>query len=152
MEWKYLAMLLLIVLFSCDKNTIYKQFDSGFEDNRWQRDDIRNYEFSVEHAKNYDLYVDFSYVAEVQFAQIPIIVEITVPDGKTTEERLTILTKDAQGSELGDCAGDYCDLRQSVFKNRGLAAGTYKVRLRNQFENEYLPNVIGIGIRLTAVE
>jgi len=152
MKLKYFAIFAVVALFSCDKNTVYKQFDSNFDENRWQRSDIRSYEFNVEQAKAYDLFIDFSYVAGVQFAEIPVTVEITTPDGKVSEEKNILQTKDAEGNDAGDCAGDYCDLRHAVFTKRELASGNYKIRLKNEFNNEYLPNVIGIGIRLSGAQ
>lgn len=152
MKWNYWPVMLAFMLFSCDNQTIYKQFDSNFEHNRWQRADVRSYEFTVEQAKAYDLFIDFSYVAGVQFAQIPITVEITTPDGKITQESNVLQTKDSQGDESGDCAGDYCDLRHTVFQKKELEKGNYKIRLKNEFNNAFLPNVIGIGIRVSAAQ
>ncbi|SCY57377.1 gliding motility lipoprotein GldH family protein [Flavobacterium caeni] len=139
----------VFVLWSCNRNVVFKQFDASFEDNRWQRSDTRSYSFSLDTADHYDLFVDFSYVAEVQFAEIPIQITLTSPDGVSTPQPFVIRTKDANGKESGDCAGDYCDLRQVVFQNQSLSAGSYTVNLSNRFNHDYLPNVIGIGIRVT---
>lgn len=145
---KIVAIAILFSLVGCDKNSVYKQFDSGFDDNRWLRTDVKTYEFTLEKPGAYDLLIDFSHVAGIQFAQIPLQIEITSPDGAIAAEKVILQTKDSQGNDLGDCAGDLCDMQQSVSTNRQWAAGNYKIRLSNEFDNDYLPNVIGVGIRV----
>ncbi len=150
MNAKTLVVLLLTVLVSCDK-AVFKKFDTGFEANRWQRSDVRSYPFTIETTGNYNLYIDFGYAALVQFPEIPIVVRFTAPTA-SQELPLVLRTKDGNGVETGDCAGDYCDLRQIVFEKKLLQPGNYKVQLINRFNHGYLPNVTGIGIRVTHAE
>lgn len=152
MKHRIFYAILAIGLLSCEKNSVYKQFDSDFENNRWQRSDVRDHAFEITAKGPYDLLIDFSYVADVQFAEIPVDLILTDPNGQTTLQRLTLITKDSDAKEVGDCAGDLCDLRQAVLNAVTLAPGKYKVRLENRFNHEYLPNVIGIGIRVQRSE
>lgn len=144
----FLALLSLALLISCDKQNVYKEFDRNFDENRWLKSDIRTYDFTLEKAGKYDLLIDYSHVAGFQFTEIPIRIEIVAPSGAVTGENYMIRTKDDKGNDRGDCAGDLCDLQQVLFKKRELPAGHYKIRLINEFDNEYLPNTIGLGIRL----
>lgn len=144
----FLTVLLLCLLSACDKQNVYKDFDRSFDENRWLKSDIKTYDFVLEKAGKYDLQIDYSHVAGFQFTEIPIRIEIIAPSGAVTGENYMIQTKDANGNDLGDCTGDLCDIRQTLFKSRELAAGNYKVRLINEFDNDYLPNTIGLGIRL----
>ena len=149
MKLKYLVLLLLAALFSCDKNTVFKAFDSNFDENRWQRSDVKSYDVAIEKEGTYDLEIDFSYVAGMQFAEIPIYFQLINPEGTVETQDIIMQTKDAKGGDVGDCAGDYCDMVHGVFKSKTLKPGQYKVKLTNAFNNAYLPNVIGIGIRLS---
>lgn len=149
MKTNYFAILLLAVLFSCNQNTVYRQFDSSFDDNRWPRTDVKSYDVAIEKEGAYDLEIDFSYVAGMQFGEIPIYFQLVNPNGKIETQDIIMQTKDANGKDVGDCAGDYCDMVHGVFQSKILKPGLYKVKLTNAFNHEYLPNVIGIGIRLS---
>jgi hypothetical protein len=61
---------------------------------------------------------------------------------------LLIKIKDNEGNDRGDCTGDYCDVEEMVFENISLQKGNYKVRIINEFNSDYLPNVLGLGIRI----
>jgi gliding motility-associated lipoprotein GldH len=149
MKLKYFAMLALVVLCSCGKNTVYKQFDSDFEESRWQRTDVKTYDMQIEQEGIYNLEIDFSYVAGIQFAEIPIYFQLINPEGVIETQDVILQTKNAEGGDIGDCAGDYCDLAHVVLKSKPFKPGKYTVKLTNAFNNAYLPNVIGIGIRLS---
>ncbi|MFT3794366.1 hypothetical protein [Flavobacterium sp.] len=152
MKPKFIAILLLAVLFSCDKSTVFKAFDSSFAENRWQRTDVKTYDVVIEKEGVYNLEIDFSYVAGMQFAEIPIYFQFINPAGAIETKDIILQTKDDKGGDVGDCAGDYCDMTHEVFRSKTLQPGAYKVRLTNAFNHDYLPNVIGIGIRLSKAE
>lgn len=148
MRIKLLMLLVFCVLASCDKNTVYKDFDRGFEDNRWLKADIKTYDFTITDAsQSYDLILDFSHIAGYQFATIPVKLNIVNPDKSVTTENVDVVISDGPGNELGDCSGDICDLQQTIFENKKLEVGNYRIVLSNEF-NTYLPNILGIGIRV----
>lgn len=138
-----------ILLVSCQGETHYSETDRSFEDNRWQKSDIKTYEFEIAQAATpYEIEVFFSHVYGYQFPKVPLIAEITYPDGTMESVDFDLLLKDASGAELGDCAGDYCDLTQKIEVPKPLTAGKYKVRLMHGFNGEFLPNVLGLGLRV----
>ena len=152
MKIKLFVLFFLILFSSCNGNAVFKQLDTDFEENRWQRTDVKSYDFAIEKDGNYDLEIDFSYVAGVQFAEIPIYFQFVNPQGQIETKDVIIQTKDASGGDVGDCSGDYCDMDYSVFKAKSLKAGKYTVKLTNAFNNAYLPNVLGIGIQVNPSE
>lgn len=149
MRLRYLSLLALVLLLSCHGNSVYRQLDTDFEENRWQRSDIKTYDFKIEKDGNYNLSIVFSHVAGIQFSQIPLQLELSADANIILAENIILRTTDAQGNDIGDCSGDYCDMEQTVFESKALKAGVYKVRLANAFDNAYLPNVLGVGINVT---
>ncbi len=148
-----LLSLTFLLLLSCKNNTIFRDFDRDFDDNQWKRTDVRTYEFEItDPLKSYDLLLDFSHVAGFQFEKVPLKVTITTPNGMNISENVMLTVLDKQGKDLGDCDGDYCDLYQAVFINKPLSAGKYRVRIKNEFNNDYLPNVLGFGIKVNISE
>ncbi|MDI1254908.1 MAG: hypothetical protein PSV16_02315 [Flavobacterium sp.] len=150
---KHYALLILLTLLSCNKNTVSEQFDKDFKENRWQRSDIKTYSFTITDAtKNYDLIFDFSYVDGYQFATVPIKIEIENPDKTITVKNFALKIKDDTGKQTGECDGDYCDISYCVWPNTHLTPGNYTVKVSNNFQAGYLPNIIGVGIKVNITQ
>ena len=45
MHIKFLLVALMFIFLSCNENKIYDDFDSNFENNRWEENDYRVFEF-----------------------------------------------------------------------------------------------------------
>ena len=141
--------LVLLLLFACD-DALYKKTVKNFEQNRWYQTAPLEFEFDVEDIEaTYDLTMHFSYVYGSQFSEIPIEVYITDPTHQIDKIPYDLKLRDEHGNELGDCAGDVCDLavyikERYTFKEKG----AYKIQVLNKFNNEYLPNVLAIGFRV----
>lgn len=148
---KVIALLFLIVLASCNGNKVYDQFETDFDDNRWPKTDIRTYDFEItQGATNYNMALHFSHVYGYQFPSVPLTVTIENPDKTITTKNINLEITDENGKDRGDCAGDICDLYTNVFENQPLPVGKYKVTISHQFQGEFLPNILGLGIEVTA--
>lgn len=142
------ALVLALALFACN-DTVFDQYDRDFDNNRWVKSDVRQYHFAIaDTAGRYDLIVDFSHVAGFQFGLVPISVTLQSANEQPITEHLLLRIKDANGNDIGDCTGDYCDIAHIVFSDLNLKRGKYKVSIANEFDNDYLPNVVGLGIRV----
>lgn len=152
MKIKTIALLFAaFALFSCNKKKIYDELDKNFPENRWQKGETKNFEFSIEEeARNYDVNVHFAYFSDFVINPVPLSVTIIHPDGSEQNKTLNIVVKDSEGKETGECGGDFCDIREALFKNEALKKGVYKLSIQQQFDGAYLPNVNGIGIEVVA--
>ena len=145
---KPLVLLAFFLLLSCDKLAVYQKMDTEFEDNRWLKTDSKIHSINIEEESSYTLFFDFSHVYDFQFSEIPIQFRIESPDGTLNVEKIKLAIKDENGKDKGECMGDVCDLRQAVFTDRLLKKGNYSISISHLFNGEYLPNVIGIGLRM----
>lgn len=147
---KAFLILALVTLASCSENKIYTKFERNFDDNRWQKTDVRTHEFELtQGATNYNIYLHLSHVHGFQFPSIPIMVELEKPDKTIVRKGINIKVLAEDGKDIGDCAGDYCDLEEVIFDNEPLAVGKYKLKISQQFPSEYLPNILGVGIEVS---
>jgi gliding motility-associated lipoprotein GldH len=137
-----------LLLVSCEGNAVYKKFDENFPASRWDKTDVRTYDFKIEKAGKYDVQIDFSHVYGIQFNDLPVRITMSKPDKTMLTRQFLLTLRDEQGTELGDCAGDYCDVRQTVVENESLEPGKYSIMLANGFDFEYFPNVLGLGVRV----
>ena len=137
----------LLLLAGCGK-TAFKEYETDLVGNRWQKNDVKTYNFELKEGGTYDVLVDFSHVYGTQFNALPLKVIMVKPDQTRETADYLMELRDADGNELGDCSGDYCDLREPVFTKLDLKAGNYQVSVANNFDYDFVPNVLGIGIRV----
>ncbi|PKP16396.1 MAG: hypothetical protein CVU07_07065 [Bacteroidetes bacterium HGW-Bacteroidetes-23] len=149
---KPLFFIAFFLLLSCDKSSVYQKIDNDFKDNRWFKTTIKTHTIDIQKESTYTLFFDFRHVHDFQFPEIPIQFRIENPDGTVSVEKINLSIKDENGKDRGECMGDVCDLRQVVFSDKMLTKGKHSISISNQFDGEYLPNVIGIGLRLEEIE
>lgn len=153
MKAKIFFSLCFLLLISCNSSTVYSKFDKDFENNRWQKSDAKTYEFTIEdETQLYNILFKFSHVYDYQFPVVPINFSIQNPSGETEKFTVDLRIKDTFGKELGDCAGDICDLSQAIKNKIKLQKGSYKVIVSHNFKSTYLPNVLGIGLKVDKAE
>ncbi|MGC4040700.1 MAG: hypothetical protein QM710_07945 [Flavobacterium sp.] len=143
----------LTLLTSCSQHQ-FSQFDTFGEDNHWLHNDVKIFEFEiVDDAQLYDVNFRFSHVYGYQFPTVPIRFVIESPDGNKENLSVDLALKDSGGKEVGDCAGDICDLEYPVKNKARLIKGKYKITVSHDFkEAAYLPNVIGVGLNVDSVK
>src|SRR5690606_9294544 len=138
---------LLAIFAGCGGDTVYKEFNRNFTDHRWMKNDIRVYTFQIPEEARYDILIDYSHVYDTPLSSVPVKVSVHQKDKVIYEQPVSILIKDENGKHLGDCMGDYCDIRQKALSET-LKEGEYSVRLTNLFDFDYMPNILGIGVRV----
>jgi gliding motility-associated lipoprotein GldH len=140
---------LLIVLTSCNKSYTYDKFDDNFKENRWEEKDSKTYDFAIDDdTKSYDITFRFSHVYDYQFNSIPIHFTIINPKGEEQKKQIDLQIKDASGKEIAECSGDFCDLNYKLEEKTKFLKGNYKIIVSHSFNGPYLPNVLGIGLKV----
>lgn len=152
MKIKLLSLLLVVfALSSCNEKIVYKEMNKNFPENRWQKSEAKDFEFTIDQeARNYNVELHFAYLSGFQVNPIPLSVTIIHPDASEEIREVNIVVKDKDNKEAGDCGGDYCDIREVIIENKALAKGVYKVKIEQVFSGAYLPNVNGVGIEVIA--
>lgn len=153
MKTKLLFLFFLASLLTSCSNNHFRQFDVLPEDHRWQLSDKKLYEFEIDDEfQLYNVVLQFSHVYDYQFTSVPLYITIESPDGKTEELNIDLKIKDDSGKELAECAGDVCDLYYKIMEKTKLQKGSYKISISQSFKGPYLPNVIGIGLKVENVK
>ena len=147
MKTKFILITLVFALTSCNKNKLYDEFNRDFSDNRWEASDVKSFEFENKQSEGICvLKLHIGHVRGFQFKEVPLEVEIIVPDGKMEILPVTMKLIDESGKDIGDCTGDICDVFQTIKTFQNLEKGKYKVAVKSKFAGPYLPNVLGVGI------
>ncbi len=138
-----------MLLISCNSSTVYSKLDKNFDKNRWMTSDIKTYDFKIEDDSiPYNLVFKFSHVYNYNFPSIVINYNIADESGVSNDYTAEIKIKDYSGKDLGDCAGDICDVSQIIQDKIKFKKGSYKVTIINNYFGEYLPNVLAVGLEV----
>ncbi len=139
-----------LLLISCSEKTDYKKFIKLPEDHRWLKSDSKIFEFTIDDdTKLYDVTFEFSHIYDYQFASVPIKIDVKNPSGEEEFHNIDFNIKDSKGKPLADCGGDICDMSMNVLEKTKLLKGKYQIKVGHDFNGPYLPNVIGVGIKVT---
>jgi gliding motility-associated lipoprotein GldH len=142
--------LTIFLLISCSEKTDYKKFIKLPEDHRWLKSDSKIFEFTIDDdTKLYDVTFEFSHIYDYQFASVPIKIDVKNPSGEEEFHNIDFNIKDSKGKPLADCGGDICDMSMNVIEKTKLLKGKYQIKVGHDFDGPYLPNVIGVGIKVT---
>jgi gliding motility-associated lipoprotein GldH len=142
--------LTIFLLISCSEKTDYNKFIKLPEDHRWLKSDSKIFEFTIDDdTKLYDVTFEFSHIYDYQFASVPIKIDVKNPSGEEEFHNIDFNIKDSKGKPLADCGGDICDMSMNVLEKTKLFKGKYQIKVSQDFDGPYLPNVIGVGIKVS---
>lgn len=144
---KNISLLLLsLTLFSCDSNMVYDSFSSDFKANRWLSEDYREFDFIIEKEGNYEVQLHFGHIDKYQIPKVDVQIEITTPEGMV---KVIPMVLEMQSETIkSDCIGDICDLFVPIVSDN-MIQGSYGIVVKNTSKYPYLPDVLGVGIKVT---
>jgi gliding motility-associated lipoprotein GldH len=139
-------LLLSLTLFSCDSNVVYDSFSNDFKDNRWVSEDYREFDFIIEKEGNYEVQLHFGHIDKYQIPKVDVEILMTSPNGTVKTIPMVL---DMQSETLkSDCMGDICDLFIPIVSDN-MIQGNHKIVVKNTSKYPYLPDVLGIGVKVT---
>ena len=143
----FFTLFLLISLTQCSNN--HKSVVE-FPQNRWHQTTVLNLNYKPTTGNTTkSIAIDLSYVYGSQFAEIPLVVYITSPTHQIDSIPFSLRLFDKNNNELGDCIGDYCDLKITMIANYHFdSPGVYNIKVLHKFDNTYLPNIISAAVSL----
>jgi gliding motility-associated lipoprotein GldH len=143
---KTCLLLLSLTLFSCDSNVVYDSFSNDFKDNRWVSEDYREFDFIIEKEGNYEVQLHFGHIDKYQIPKVDVQIEITTPEG--TVKAIPMVLEMQSETLKSDCMGDICDLFVPIVSDN-MIQGKHKIVVKNTSKYPYLPDVLGIGVKVT---
>lgn len=144
---KYICLLLLsLTLFSCDSNIVFNSFSTDFEANRWLSEANRTFDFSIENEGSYEVQLHFGHIDKYQIPKVAIQIELFFPNG--TMKVIPIVLEMQSETINSDCIGTICDLYVPILSDE-MSEGNYKIVVKNTSKYPYLPDVLGVGVKVT---
>jgi gliding motility-associated lipoprotein GldH len=159
MKLKNSALLLLVVilLFSCDKKRVFDQYKSV--GNAWNKDSIVTFDLPVlDSTKRYNLFVNLRDNNNFKFNNLFLIVALELPNGFTKVDTLEYQMANPDGTLLGD---GFSDIKESklFYKEKVRFRGKYKVHIKQAVrESGKIPGVTelegitDVGFRIEKID
>ena len=135
-------VLVMVLFFSCDSNTVVTESKSLSE--IWNKNET--IEFSIpqlDSLKKYDLFVNLRNTNDYRFNNIFLIVSMEFPHGKTITDTLEYKMANPDGAWLGTGIGNIKENKLWYKENVSfLEKGDYKIRINHAVRNN--GNVEGV--------
>jgi len=134
----------------CIQCTNKQSAQLNFPKNRWYQSEVLSLDFTPTSLnESHIIQLNLSYVHGFQFSEIPIEVYITSPLHQIEKIPVELRLLDDENNELGDCVGDYCDLKLIIKDDYQFTEqGNYKIQVLNTFDHDYLPNVLSVSVQV----
>ncbi len=152
---KAFVVLLSAVLFmlsSCDPDNVYREY-KDIKQFVWTRE--YNIPFKVEIKENnlpYNVKIGFRHMAQIRKSSIKVVVKITSPSGKISENPYTISIRDAQGFPIGETMGDISDIETIIEAEHVFAeTGVYAFEVRQDEKEDELAGMMEVGVVIDKV-
>ena len=147
-------LIIALIFIGCNEGHVYRKNKKGFPDYRWAKEKSLEYNPVIENIDaEYNIYFEFRHIHGFQFQNVKIKIEITSPANVVTTQEYIIPVFGKDGEELSECAVDYCDLVTLIEGNyKFTETGEYKFVISYDMEQEYLPNVMEVGLTIDKIE
>lgn len=154
-----LFILILISIFSCDKNRVFDEYKSV--GSAWNRDSIVKFNLpKLEPSKNYNLFVNIRNNDNYPFNNLFLLVALENPDGLTKVDTLEYAMANPDGTLLGE---GFTDTKESkLFYKENLKFdknGLYKIRIQQALRQtgkvagvKELNGISEVGFRIESIE
>lgn len=150
----FLILLLVFILFSCDKKRVFDDYKSI--DDLWHKDSIVSFDLpKIDTKKAYDLFLTLRGNNEYPYNNLFLIVNLEQPDGLTKVDTLEYEMADPEGNLLGN---GFTDVKESklVYKEKYIfKEGKYKIQIKHAVRktgkivgDEKLKGITEVGFRI----
>jgi gliding motility-associated lipoprotein GldH len=152
-----LLLLVVILLFSCDKKRVFDQYKSV--GNAWNKDSIVTFDLPVlDSTKRYNLFVNLRDNNNFKFNNLFLIVALELPNGFTKVDTLEYQMANPDGTLLGD---GFSDIKESklFYKEKVRFRGKYKVHIKQAVRESgkipgvtQLEGITDVGFRIEKID
>lgn len=143
------VLVLVLLLFGCDTNTVYKAYED-IEDGKWYIKNAPSFTFEIEDASMpYNIYYNLRNNLSYGYYNLYLTRYLRDANGKEIESRLDelILLDPKTGKPNGDGIGDLFDHKFLMKRNyRFPKPGKYTMQIRQYMRQDPLLNIQSVGI------
>ena len=146
---KLCFVFLLFALSSCGPNYIFEE-TFPLQGDTWTYADSLTFEVDVKDTlKIYNLYLDLEHSTDFGYQNLYTKINTAFPEGQRISETLSLELQHKSGMWLGDCSGDYCDLRIPIQEGAYFnASGLHTITIHQYMRADSLKGVKSLSLRV----
>lgn len=135
------------LLSSCNSGTIFSGYFE-FSDILWHQSNQPEFTFQIDKEEICNIDIELRIVHGYPYRNMKL--DMLLVNGQGTEKIIPVdfKVRDESDAYLGDEMGDLIDIVAPIISDTTLAKGNYKIRLDQTLEEETLPFVMEIGIKV----
>ena len=148
-QLKILMALVALLISACGEPVIYEK-QITWQDQQWLAGDTADFELQLPDTNQLvDLQIRLDHSADFAYQNLYVKAITGFPDGKETDQVLSLQLTDGPASWSGECKGDRC-VTELVLSNgvRIPEAGTYRFRFVQYSRMDTLSGVNGMSFRV----
>ena len=155
MQNKFLIVLTFLIglsAVSCDSNQVYDEsFAVG--DNGWAMDDVKTFDIPITDTMSVlNMYVNLRTSTDYPYQNIYLFMYSEYPDGYTDKDTLELILAENDGRWYGESSGTVVENRFPIASGRFQPAGNYIFKIQHAMQDEFLPEIIDVGMRISIRE
>ena len=146
----YPAILMMILMVSCDSSRIYEKFKK-IDQYVWKADDIKKFEVPItDTSLNYQVYINIRNSSKYEFRNLWGFFTIKAPNGQTKRDTFEIILANELGEWRGSGLGNVNSVRQQYFRDpvKFPVRGIYTFQIQQAMRKEDLKEILDVGLRV----
>lgn len=145
----FIALLgIFALLQSCGEKPYFDEVYS-FDDTSWDKIDTATFKVEVQDSlRIHDFVLSLRTSKEYMFSNMWVYISVTAPDGSTSKVAQKIPMAAPDGSWLGKVSGALVESRLRFDSKPFPLKGEYVFRIMNATQDESIPHVMDIGLRI----
>lgn len=142
------GIVMLTFLQSCGDKAFYDQVQS-FDDKSWDKKDTAVFKVDVQDSiLNRDFILSLRTSTDYLYSDLWVYIMVTAPDGTTSKVAQKIPLARPDGSWIGRVSGTLVESRLRFDSKPFPIKGEYVFMIANATQEESIPNVLDIGLRI----
>ncbi len=139
----------MICFLACAEKPFFYQ-EEKINETSWKYEDKAVFEFEIQDTVgSYNLELELNHSSEFSFQNIYVAIETHFPDGKKTDDNISLQLMNKMGSWIGDCSSKTCTINFVLQQNTYFKqAGIYKLSLAQDGRNPVLDGIQSLGFRI----
>lgn len=143
------TVLLGTLLFSCDSNRVYEQYEN-IPDFLWNQENICRFEVEVtDTIQAYNILINLRNSGDYSYSNLWLFVKTISPDNEIVDNKIEVKLADENGEWYGSGFGDIFDL-QVPFQQKVVfpKSGKYVFEITQGMYDLKLKGIVNVGIRM----
>ncbi len=149
-----ILLLIVILLFSCNSNTIYQKYIE-VDNAIWKKENIAKFEFTAKDTISYNnIYIKIRNKGDYPYSNLYLFVKILGPDNNFTIDTVNCILADNRGRWKGKGVGDLWDYKQPYLGGVKFAhKGKYTISFEQAMRvKDGLKGIADIGLSIEKVK